>query len=222
MKFSAQFLDLVIRNSIPQSGLGCPRDFSLFNGLSTLQQEIAWWWWFSRFFNALTTTHLQVHYSAGHDGYVILNKEELPEELPFSICNQSPPNVQVYSTYDFDHHWKSNFLSVDSLSHNLPSKLHTQLTLAAMSPGMLVTQVRKIGFIVYNNLLYATRWLYGSVCFLTCPNTCSSPPPCCRPSCPAKCARNVGDSCAPSTTLRELNFLSFNNGYDFTIIRRCI
>ena len=74
-----------------------------------------------------------------------------------------------FHAHDVDHYWKSDFLSVDSLSHNLPSKLHTQHTLAAMSPGMLVTQVSKIGFIVYNNLLYPTRWLDGSVCFLTFP-----------------------------------------------------
>ena len=40
----------------------------------------------------------QVHYTAGTDGYVILNKDELPEELPFSLCNQSPPDVQVKVT----------------------------------------------------------------------------------------------------------------------------
>ena len=127
-----------------------------------------------------------------------------------------------FHAHDVDHYWKSDFLSVDSLSHNLPSELHTQHTLAAMSPGMLVTQVRKSGYIVYGTLLYPTRWLDCSVCFLTCPNTCSSPPPCCRPRCPAKCARNVGDSCAPSTTLRKLNFLSFNNGYGVTIITQWI
>ena len=38
---------------------------------------------------------VQVHYTAGTDGYVILNKEELPQELPFSVCSPSPPDVQV-------------------------------------------------------------------------------------------------------------------------------
>ena len=36
----------------------------------------------------------------------------------------------------------------------------------------------------------------------------SFPPPCCRPSCPAKCARNVGGSaaCPQTTTFREFKF----------------
>jgi len=96
---------------------------------------------------------IEVHYSAGQDGYVILNKEELPEELPFSICNQSPPNVQL-----------------------IPSP-------TTCPPSCIL-----------------------SIPWQQCPLGCSShnsPPPCCRPRCPAKCARNVGDSCAPSTTLRE-------------------
>ena len=43
----------------------------------------------------LVHVFVEVHYTAGTDGYVILNKEELPQELPFSVCNQSPPDVQV-------------------------------------------------------------------------------------------------------------------------------
>merc|ERR1712130_912259 len=40
---------------------------------------------------------VEVHYTAGTDGYVILNQDDLPQELPFSVCNQSPPDIQLGS-----------------------------------------------------------------------------------------------------------------------------
>merc|ERR1719239_2160121 len=100
----------------------------------------------------------EVHYTAGKDGYVILNQEELPKELPFSVCNQSPPDIQL-----------------------IPPPTNC-------SP----------------NCLLVLPWQQ-------CPLGCSSPnfpPPCCRPSCPAKCARNVGGSaaCPQTTTFREFKF----------------
>merc|ERR1719239_1684815 len=98
---------------------------------------------------------VEVHYTAGTDGYVILNKEELPQELPFSVCSPSPPDVQL-----------------------IPPP-------TTCSP----------------NCLLVLPWQQ-------CPLGCSShnlPPPCCRPSCPAKCARNVGgpEACPQTTALRE-------------------
>ena len=81
----------------------------------------------------------QVHYTAGKDGYVILNQEELPKELPFSLCNQSPPDIQVNKRKDS---WKiSAFISVDLSTNQLLSKLPACSSLAAMSPGMFITQV---------------------------------------------------------------------------------
>jgi len=125
---------------------------------------------------------VEVHYTAGKDGYVILNQEELPKELPFSVCNQSPPDIQL-----------------------IPPPTNC-------SP----------------NCLLVLPWQQ-------CPLGCSShnfPPPCCRPSCPAKCARNVGGSaaCPQTTTFRECDLvpgccpepydLVFGAGADFARLAR--
>merc|ERR1719237_481459 len=125
---------------------------------------------------------VEVHYTAGTDGYVILNKEELPQELPFSVCNQSPPDVQL-----------------------IPPPIDC-------SP----------------NCMLQLPWQQ-------CPLGCSShnlPPPCCRPSCPAKCARGVGGpvACPPTTALRECDMvpgccpepfdLVFGAGADFGRLAR--
>jgi len=115
---------------------------------------------------------VEVHYTAGTDGYVILNKDELPQELPFSLCNQSPPDIQL-----------------------IPQPINCP-----------------------PNCLLQLPWQQ-------CPLGCSShnfPPPCCRPSCPAKCGRNVGgpEACPKTATLRENKFHPYFNSHTTTIITK--
>ena len=92
----------------------------------------------------------QVHYTAGTDGYVILNQDELPQELPFSVCNQSPPDIQVnMSKQRFPRNipirLSFHIMILVGLSTNhLLSKLFAPTSLAAMSPGVFVTQVISI------------------------------------------------------------------------------
>ena len=84
----------------------------------------------------------QVHYTAGEDGYVILNKDELPQELPFSVCNQSPPQVQVIATIEnIFTDFNLNIKSVEPFNNQLLSKLLAHTPLAAMPPGLCIAQV---------------------------------------------------------------------------------
>ena len=93
-------------------------------------------------------------------------------------------------------------ISVDLPTNHLLSKLYAPASLAAMSPGLFITQVITISIPHY--------WLQRGFGLI---KTCSLPPPCCRPSCPAKCARNVGspEACPQTTALREYKFHPYFN-----------
>ena len=96
-------------------------------------------------------------------------------------------------------------ISVDPSTHRLLSKLYAPASLAAMSPGVFIAQVLTI---------LIPHWLQlGVQEGLDLTKTYSLPPPCCRPSCPAKCARGVGGpvACPPTTALRENKFHPYFN-----------
>ena len=93
----------------------------------------------------LVHVFVEVHYTAGTDGYVILNKEELPQELPFSVCNQSPPNVQVNISFlkTFQKIWAYNLSETFKKiwAFNISWSLHPSTALQTVCSSFLGSNV---------------------------------------------------------------------------------